>query len=99
MMDIKYRSEQITQDDLVCSAAPVTRRPRANLGLLCMSSTERTVLTPMIAPRRIPQKEEAMFYVASSRPDATFCEEDNQTSATPEGSQDLLNKCQTFPRF
>ncbi len=31
----------------------------------------------MIAQRRIPHKEEAFFFVASSRPHATRCEDDN----------------------
>ena len=37
----------------------------------------------MIAQRRIPHNEEAMFYVAFGP--MPLCEDDNLTSATPEG--------------
>jgi hypothetical protein len=49
-----------------------------------LSPTEGAALTPMIEQRRVPYKEEAMFYVASSRHHATLCEDDSQTSATPD---------------
>jgi hypothetical protein len=48
-----------------------------------VSSMERAVLTPIIAQRMIPQKEEAMFCVASSRLCAAVCVDNNVRSATP----------------
>jgi hypothetical protein len=47
----------------------------------------------MIAQRRMPHKEEAMFCVASSRPHVTFSVKRRYlTSATPEGLQDRLSR-------
>ncbi len=37
------------------------------------------------ADDRAAEDQEAMFYVESSRPPATFCEDDNLTWAPPEG--------------